>query len=323
MTLLVLGEDDVRATLDMGRCIEAMEAVLAALTRGDVSMPLRSIVQVPDDAVLGFGLMPAHRSGAEPLISLKEVVVVPGNPTRDLDPHQGAVLLHDGTNGQLVAVLNASPVTEIRTAAVSAVATKLLARPRARQVAILGSGVQGRSHAVAMREVLPDAELRVWSRNPVHAEALALEAHGIACASAREALAGADVVCTCTASSDPIVALGDLAPGAHVNAVGSSGPWARELEADVVAAAAFFVDRRESAVNESGDYLGAVAERGIGPDHILAELGELLVGSHPGRRSDDELTVFESLGLAVEDLAAAALCVQTARERGIGVEVEF
>ena len=132
-----------------------------------------------------------------------------------------------------------------------------------------------------MREVLPDAELRVWSRNHDHAEALALEAHGLACATVQEALAGADVVCTCTASPEPIVALADLAPGAHVNAVGSSGPWARELEADVVAEASLFVDRRESTVNESGDYLGAVAERGIGPDHILAELGELLVGRAP------------------------------------------
>ena len=323
MTMLVLGENDVRATLEMGRCIEAMESVLAALARGDVSMPLRSIVPVPDESVLGFGLMPAHRAGAEPVISLKEVVVVPGNPVRGLDPHQGAVLLHDGTTGQLVAVLNASPVTEIRTAAVSAVATKLLARPDSRSVAILGSGVQGRSHAVAMREVLPDAELRVWSRNHDHAEALALEAHGLACATVHEALAGADVVCTCTASPEPIVALADLGPGAHVNAVGSSGPWARELEADVVAEASLFVDRRESTVNESGDYLGAVADRGIGPDHILAELGELLVGEHPGRRSDDQLTLFKSLGLAVEDLAAAALCVQLARERGIGVEVSF
>jgi ornithine cyclodeaminase len=323
MTVLVLGENDVRATLDMPRCIDAMEGVLAALARGEVSMPLRSIVSIPDEAVLGFGLMPAHRGGAEPVISLKEVVVVPGNPARGLDPHQGAVLLHDGTTGQLVAVLNASPITEIRTAAVSAVATKLLARPGSRQVAILGAGVQGRSHAVAMREALPEAELRVWSRDPVHAEALALEAHGLACATVAEALAGADVVCTCTASPEPIVALDDLAPGAHLNAVGSSGPWARELEADVVAAASLFVDRRESALNESGDYLGAVAERGIGPDHILAELGELLVGAHPGRRSDGEVTVFKSLGLAVEDLAAAALCVGVARERGIGAEVEF
>ncbi|HEX6723661.1 MAG TPA: hypothetical protein VF073_00325, partial [Gaiella sp.] len=215
MSVLVLGEDDVRATLDMPRCIEAMEGVLAALARGEVSMPLRTIFRVPDDAVLGLGLMPAHKGGDRPVISLKEVVVAPGNSARGLDPHQGAVLLHDGTTGELVAVLNASPITEIRTAAVSAVATKLLARPGSRQVAILGSGVQGRSHAVAMREVLPEAELRVWSRDSAHAEALALEAHGLASATLAEALAGADVVCTCTAAPEPIVTLGDLAPGAH------------------------------------------------------------------------------------------------------------
>jgi ornithine cyclodeaminase len=323
MTMLVLGEEDVRATLDMAGCIEAMEAVLAALARGDVTMPLRTIFRVPDESVLGLGLMPAHRGGAEPVIALKEVVVAPGNSARGLDPHQGAVLLHDGTTGQLVAALNASPITEIRTAAVSAVATKLLARPRARHVAILGSGVQGRSHAVAMREVLPEAELRVWSRSPAHAEALALEAHAVVCTTVAEAVAGADVVCTCTAAAEPILSLADLAPGAHVNAVGSSGPWARELDADLVAAASLFVDRRESTVNESGDYLGAVAERGIGPEHILAELGEILVGAHPGRRRDEELTVFKSLGLAAEDLAAAVLCVARARERGVGVEVAF
>ena len=323
MTMLVLGDDDVRATLDMARCIEAMEAVLADLARGSVSMPLRSIVRVPDEQVLGLGLMPAHRGGDGPLISLKEVVVVPGNSARGLDPHQGAVLLHDGTTGKLIAVLNASPITEIRTAAVSAVATKLLARRDARQVTILGSGVQGRSHAVAMRAVLPEAELRIWSRTPANAEALALEAHGRAFATVAEALDGADVVCTCTSSPDPIVTLADLAPGVHVNAVGSSGPWARELEADVVAEASLFVDRRESTVNESGDYLAAVAERGIGPEHIRAELGELLVGAHPGRSSDGELTLFKSLGLAVEDLAAASLCLELARERGIGAEVQF
>jgi ornithine cyclodeaminase len=165
--------------------------------------------------------------------------------------------------------------------------------------------------------------LRVWSRTPEHAEALALEAHGVACEAIEEALDGADVVCTCTASREPIVRREWLAPGTHVNAVGSSVPSARELDADVVAEASLFVDRRESTLNESGDYLRAVEERGIGPDHILAELGELLSGTHPGRRDDGEVTVFKSLGIAVEDLAAAVLCVERARERGVGTEVDF
>jgi ornithine cyclodeaminase/alanine dehydrogenase-like protein (mu-crystallin family) len=321
VSLLVLSEADVHALLDMESCVAAMEDVLAALARDELTMPLRFVVRPPGSQLLG--LMPAHRGGSEPLFSLKEIVVAPANSARGLDPHQGAVLLHDGETGVLRAVVNASAITEIRTAAVSAVATKLLARRGVSRVAILGAGVQARAHAVALRTVVADAELRVWSRTPAHAEALALEAHAAVCATVEEALAGAEVVCTCTAASEPIVRREWLAPGAHVNAVGSSIPAARELAADVVASSSLFVDRRESTVNESGDYLGAVREAGIGPDHILAELGELLVGAHPGRRTESEVTVFESLGLAVEDLAAAALCVERARERGIGTEVSF
>ena len=319
--VLILSEADVRAVLDMRSCIEAMEEALAALARGEMSMPLRFVVKPEGEALLG--LMPAHRGGDRPVFSLKEIVIAPGNAARGLDPHQGTVLLHDGTTGQLRAVINASAITEIRTAAVSGVATKLLARPNVRSVAILGSGVQGRSHAVAMREVLPEAELRVWSRTLAHAEALALEAHGLACATIEEALDGADVVCACTSSPEPIVALRALAPGTHVNAVGSSVPWSRELESEVVAAASLFVDRRESTLNESGDYLKAVEEQGIGPDHIRAELGELLIGSAEGRTSQEELTLFKSLGLAVEDLAAAELVVRRASELGRGTEVDF
>jgi len=284
-------------------------------------MPLRSLVRPPGSALLG--LMPAHRSGERPLFSLKEIVFAPANSARGLDTHQGAVLLHDGADGRIVAILNASAITEIRTAAVSGLASSILARRNTRRVAILGSGVQGRSHAVAMRAVFPDAELHLWSPSPARAEALAREARGLAARSIRDALEGADVVCTCTSAREPIVALSMLSTGAHVNAIGSSMPSARELESGVVAAASLFVDRRESTVNESGDYLRAVEERGIGPDHIRAELGELLAGAHPGRTSEGELTLFKSLGLAVEDLAAAELAVANARQRGLGTELEF
>ena len=319
--VLVLSDADVRELLDTESCIAAMEDVLEALARDELTMPLRFVVRSPGEQLMG--LMPAHRAGDEPLFSLKEIVIAPSNSARGLDPHQGAVILHDGHTGVLRAILNASPITEIRTAAVSAVATKLLARPGFRRVAILGAGVQARSHAEAMRAIVPDPDLRIWSRTPAHAEALALESHAVVCETIEEALDGADVVCTCTSSREPIVRLAWLAPGTHVNAVGSSVPWARELDSDVVAGAGLFVDRRESTLNESGDYLAAVEEAGIGPDHIRAELGELLVGSHPGRRDPDELTVFKSLGLAVEDLAAAALCVERARQHGLGTEVEF
>lgn len=321
MTVLVLSEHDVRELLDMESCVAAMEDVLARLARGELFNPLRSIVFPPGPA--GMGLMPAHRGGEVPFFALKEIVVNPENSTRGLDPHQGAVLLHDGVTGVLLAILNASPVTEIRTAAVSGVATKLLARPGSRTVAVLGSGVQGRSHVDAMQTVLEDPIIRIWSRNPAHAEALALETHSLVTATIEEALDGADIVCTTTAAREPIVQLSWLAPGTHVNAAGASVRTSRELSSETVAAATLFVDRRESTLNESGDYLLAVEEQGIGPDHIVAELGDVLTGAHPGRRNDDELTLFKSLGIAVEDLAAAELCVARARERGIGVEVEF
>jgi ornithine cyclodeaminase/alanine dehydrogenase-like protein (mu-crystallin family) len=321
MSVLVLSDADIRELLDMESCIAAMEDALAALAREELTMPLRFVVRPPGEQLLG--LMPAHRGGEAPLFSLKEIVIAPANGARGLDPHQGAVLLHDGETGVLRAILNASPITEMRTAAVSAVATRLLARRGARRVAILGSGVQARSHAHAMRVALDDPELRIWSRTPEHAEALALESHAVVCDTVEEALDGAEVVCTCTAAREPIVRRAWLAPGTHVNAVGSSVPTARELDSDVVAAAALFVDRRESTLNESGDYLRAVEEAGIGPDHIRAELGEVIVRAHPGRRDDEELTLFKSLGLAVEDLAAAALAADRALERGLGVEVPF
>ena len=321
MTVLVLSEHDVRELLDMESCVAAMEDVLARLARDELHNPLRFVMRPPGPAMMG--LMPAYRGGDTPFFALKEIVVAPENSTRGLDPHQGAVLLHDGVTGELVAILNASPITEIRTAAVSGAATKALARDGARTVAILGSGVQGRSHVDAMQTVLDDPIIRIWSRNPAHAEALALETHSLVATSIEEALDGADIVCTATAAREPIVELGWLAPGTHVNAAGASIRTSRELSSETVAAATLFVDRRESTLNESGDYLFAVEERGIGPDHIVAELGDVFTGTHPGRRSDDELTVFKSLGIAVEDLAAAELCVARARERGVGVEVEF
>lgn len=322
MSILVLSDGDVRELLDMESCIDAMAGVLAALQREELSMPLRFIFR-PAGAPGLMGFMPAHRGGQAPLFSLKEIVVSPGNSAVGMDPHQGAVMLHDGTTGELRALLNASAVTEIRTAAVSGVATRLLARPNSQVVAVLGAGVQGRSHIEAMRCAFPDAEIRLWSRGADRARALADETGVTLVGTVGDALAGADVVCTTTSSREPIVSRDLLAAGVHVNAVGSSIPSARELDAATVAAASLFVDRRESTLNEAGDYLFAVREAGIGPEHIRAELGELLEGTHPGRTSDGELTVFKSLGIAVEDLAAAELVVARARERGVGTEVEF
>jgi len=320
--VIVLSERDVRDLLDMESCIEAMTAVLASLARGDLYNPLRSVAR-PEGADTLLGLMPAYRGGESPAYGLKEIVIVPTNPARGLDTHMGGVLLHDGTTGELVAIMNASPITEIRTAAVSAVATRALARPGAQRVAILGAGAQARGHVHAMRAVLDDPEIRIWSRRLEAAEELAGDVGGTVSPSVDAALFGAEVVCTTTASTDPIVEKRWLARGAHVNAVGACFPTTRELDTETVADASFFTDCRESCLNEAGDYILAAAEGAVGPEHIKAELGEVLAGMHPGREHEDELTVFESLGIAVEDLASAELVVRSARERGVGVEVDF
>lgn len=320
--MIVLNEHEVRELLDMPSCIEAMEAVLASLARGELFNPLRSVAR-PDEADTLLGLMPAYRGGAAPSYGLKEIVIVPDNPARGLDTHMGSVLLHDGVTGELLAVMNASPITEIRTAAVSAVATQTLARPDAQRVAILGSGAQARGHVHAMRAVLDDPEIRIWSRDLGKAEELAGEAGATVAPSVDAALFGAEVVCTTTAAREPIVEKRWLARGAHVNAVGSCFPTTRELDTETVAHASFFTDRRESCLDEAGDYILAAAEGAVGPEHIKAELGEVLAGMHPGREHEDELTIFESLGIAVEDLASAELIVRRARERGVGVEVPF
>jgi ornithine cyclodeaminase len=322
VSVLVLSEHDVRRLLDMESCIEAMTEVLASLARGELYQPLRSIARPPGADNL-LGLMPSYRGGTTPSFGLKEIVVVPSNPSRGLDTHMGGVLLHDGETGELVAVLNASPVTEIRTAAVSGVATRALARPDAERVAVLGGGAQARGHVHAMRAVLDDPEIRIWARNPDAAELLAGEVGAIVSPSVDAALFGAEVVCTTTAATKPIVEKRWLARGAHINAVGSCFPTTRELDTETVAHSSFFTDRRESCLNEAGDYILAAAEGAVGPDHIKAELGEVLAGMHPGREHEDELTVFESLGIAVEDLASAELVVRRAREQGVGSEVDF
>jgi ornithine cyclodeaminase len=271
--------------------------------------------------------MPTYRFAPEPVYGLKVVCIFPDNPARGLDTHQGAVELFDGQTGQLRAVLNASAITAIRTAAVSAVATRVLAREDARELAILGAGAQGRSHLEALAAVRPFERARIWSRTAEHAHASAAEARtpfpvNVA-SSPAEAVRGAHVIVTATASPTPIVAREWLSDGAHVNAVGACLPTTRELDTATVADAALFVDRRESALAEAGDVVLAIEEGAIGRDHIRAELGEVLAGERGGRDSTDELTVFESLGLAVEDLAAAEFLYRRARETGAGMTVEF
>jgi ornithine cyclodeaminase/alanine dehydrogenase-like protein (mu-crystallin family) len=318
--MLVLNQEEVEQLLDMEGCIGAMEGALAALARGEVHVPLRMVVRPGEEPSL-LGLMPAHRAGDAPLYSLKTVAVFPDNPKRGLDAHQGTVTLFDGETGEVRVLMNASAITAIRTAAVSAVATRLLAREDARVLGILGAGVQARTHVEAMRAVRDFDEVRLYSPTAEHAQALAEEAGAQALGSAEEVVRGADVVVTATNSVEPVVRREWLEPGAHVNVVGGRPPHMRELDVATIADSAFYVDRRESAEAEAWDYRDALESGAIGPDHIRGEIGEVLIGSAPGRSSPDELTVFRSLGLAVEDLAAAEYVVERARAGGVGTEV--
>jgi ornithine cyclodeaminase/alanine dehydrogenase-like protein (mu-crystallin family) len=325
--VLVLGHAEVVEALPLRECIDVMAGALAAHARGEVHQPLRSVMRPPSPE--GFmGLMPAHRSGERPVFALKAVCIFPGNPARGLDAHQGTVTLFDGTTGEPTAILDASAITAIRTAAVSAVATRLLAVEDARHVAILGAGVQAAAHLEAMLAVRDVERVHIYSRTRARAERVASEADGrvmIEVAdSAEHALRDAQVVVTATSSREPVLRREWLAPGAHVNAIGASAPTSRELDTATLAACSLFADSRESLVNEAGDYQLAVREGAIaGPDHVRAELGEVVAGLRPGRADPSELTVFRSLGLAVEDLAAAEHAVENARRRGAGVEVRL
>jgi ornithine cyclodeaminase/alanine dehydrogenase-like protein (mu-crystallin family) len=341
--LLVLGAADVRRLLPYGECADAMRDALVALARGQVDQPLRTIIRPPAAAGL-MALMPAYMAaggpgaGGEGRVSpdpggaaygLKAICVFPGNPAAGLDSHQGVVLLSSAQTGEPLALLNASAVTEIRTAAVSAVATGLLARGDAAELAIVGTGVQARAHLLAIAAARPLTSVRVAGRDPAKARRFAEDMRGrtgtpvTACACAADAVAGAGIVVTATSSAEPVLRRDWLAPGAHINAVGACVPKARELDTETMAAAALFTDSRESVTSEAGDYLLAQADGAIGPDHIRAEIGELLTGAAPGRSGDAEITVFESLGLAVEDLAAACLAYRKAAELGTGTWVDF
>ena len=322
MKLLVLSEHDVEHLLTYPECIEVMAEALSATARGEVTNPLRSVLR-PDGAAGFLGLMPAYRGGDKPAFGLKEICLFPGNPARGLDTHLGGVLLHSGETGELLAIMNASAITAIRTAAVSALATRLLAREDAKVHAIIGAGVQARSHLQAIPHVRNIEEVRICSRTRAKAETLA-GANVRVVDSIEEAVRGADIISTTTSSREPVIHRSWIAPGAHINAVGSSIAAARELDSDTVAAAALYVDRRESTLNESGDYLSAVREGAIaGPQHIRGELGEILTGKAEGRRSRDEITLFKSLGIAIEDLASAQFLYEKARRVGAGTWLEF
>jgi ornithine cyclodeaminase len=328
MNILLLGHEEVVALLPMGECVALMHDALVSLAEGRAYQPLRTIVRPPGAAGV-MGLMPSYSADARPAFGLKAICVFPGNPARGIDSHQGAVLLFSAESGELLAVVNASAVTAVRTAAVSGVATRALAREDACDLAVVGAGVQARSHVEAMTHVRPVGRCRVASRSVERARELAEELQERyaftveAVPTVEDALRDADLIVTATNSAEAVVQREWVAEGAHINAVGSCTPNTRELDAATLAASSLFVDSVESTINEAGDYLLAAREGVVGPEHIRAELGEVLKGTKPGRTSPAEITLFKSLGLAVEDLAAAEYLYRKAKETGAGTWARF
>jgi ornithine cyclodeaminase/alanine dehydrogenase-like protein (mu-crystallin family) len=332
--LLVLSARDVSGLLPYPELMEVMGQALAARARGEAYQPLRTVLQPPGAAGL-MALMPCYlpppagQPAGEPGYGLKAICITPGNPALGKDTHQGGVLISSAGTGEPLALLNASALTEIRTAAVSALATSLLARPDATEVAVIGTGVQARAHVQALVACRELTGIRVAGRQPDRARRFAADVAGgvpvpvTACDSAADALAGAGIVVTATTSALPVLERGWLAPGAHVNAVGACLPGTREIDGATMAAAALFADSRESVASESGDFLLAMADGVIGAGAIRAELGEVITGEAPGREDDRQITLFESLGLAVEDFAAGAHAYRKAREAGAGTWADF
>jgi ornithine cyclodeaminase len=322
LEVLIVNQSEVRRLLPVRECVDVMARAFAGLARGEATLPLRQILWLPERAG-ALGLMPAHLSGLG-AVGLKAVTFFPRNEGTELDSHQGAVLLFETGRGRLLALVDATSLTAVRTAAVSGLATRLLARPDAGDLAMIGSGVEARTHLEAMLAVRPIRRVRVASLSLARARAYAdreAARHGVpveACASVEDAVRGADIVCTVTSAREPVLRAEWLSPGVHINAVGSSVAKARELDSETVARSCFFVDQVGAALAEAGDFLIPLENGEIDQSHLRGDLGQLVIGEIPGRTSPEDITVFKSVGLAIEDVASAHHIYTRARATGVG-----
>jgi ornithine cyclodeaminase/alanine dehydrogenase-like protein (mu-crystallin family) len=327
MQIRVLRGAEVRELLPMAACIDLMRGAMIALSEGRLALPLRSVLRLPGDRGM-LGNMPGYLAEPE-CFGVKLVSLMPRNRPPLYRSHIGLVLLFEAEHGQPVALLDASEITAIRTAAASGLATQLLSRADAGDLAILGAGEQARSHLEAMCVVRPLRRIRLWARDANKARSFAEQEgarHGVqieVCASVRQAIEGADLICTVTKARDPILEGDWLSPGAHLNVVGSSIAATAEIDTPAVVRSRFFVDCRNSTVNEGGEYLRALKAGAITEAHILAEIGEVANESKPGRTARDEVTIYKSLGVAPQDLAAAHYAWEQACATGVGQVVEF
>lgn len=302
----------------MKDCVELMADVFRQVEHAACTQYLRTAIELPNHNILG--VMPGYFESG--YFGAKILSVYPMNGREGYPSHQGQILLFEKEHGQIKAVVDAMSVTRIRTGAASAEASRVLARPDASHLALLGSGEQADSHLEAMLSCFPIQTVTVWSPTREKAERFAQksrEKYGVevnVCDCARNAVKDADIICTLTPSKTPILEKDWVKPGAHINAVGACSPQARELDSDLVTISRFYGDNKESVMNESGDFLFPLKEGRIGETHFRGTIGQILTGSCEGRTSEEEITVFESLGMAVEDLACAEYLYENGENSG-------
>ncbi len=325
--MLLLSQTQVKALIDIDELIEALTQAHLQYSTGKAVMPVRLVVPLPD--IQGrLTSMPGFLN-EEKALGMKVVTYFQENPTRGLPAILATMMLFSAETGQIIAVMDGGYITAMRTACASALATKILARAQAPVMGILGAGVQARAHIEALARVRKLTEIKIYSPSGTSAPRIreALEpAIGIpieVSASAEDAVRDSDIVVTVSTAKEPIVRPHWLKPGVHINAVGSHRPDLREIDGATLARAKIVVDSREAIMAECGDILLALKEKSISPDAIHAEMGELLAGGKAGRIDDDEITLYKSVGIAVQDVAAAHLVYRKALQRGVGTDVEI
>lgn len=321
--MLVLSEADVTRVLSMRDAIAAVESALTAQSAGRVDQPLRMMARTPDGIL---GAMPGAVFGNAPALAAKLVSFFPGNAARGIHTHNAVIAVFAPDTGMPLALVDGRYITEIRTGATSAIATRWLAKQGPSVVAVLGTGVQAHAHIDALREIGAIGELRVWGRDAARAQQLAKWANGQginakAAASVEESCHGAEVICTVTSATQAFLHARHVEPGAHINAVGSCTPTMQELAPDLVGKARLIVDTLEGAMREPGDILIAIREGQLPEKPDMVRLCDVVAGKTSGRQSDRDVTIFKSLGMAIEDVACAAVAVERAKSLGLGVEV--
>lgn len=310
----IIEEAEVRKLLSAEKCVEIMKKALLDLEEGRCEMPPRLITIMPNTAKFGF--MPAWLGD---YYGAKVITAYGPNAGTGFPTHIGYVMLFESEHSTVAGLVDATAVTEIRTGAVSAVATEALARRDAHTMAIIGAGAQARSHTAAITCIRKIDRITVYDMRPEAAETFKAETeslYGISvdvCTSVAECVKDADIICTLTPSKEPILTAEMVKPGAHVNAVGTFTPVTREVSSDLVASSRLYADQTAAMKRESGEYLIPLQEGTITEEHIVGSIGEVLAGRKPGRTSDEEITLFDALGLAVEDVAAAVYALEASK----------